>query len=226
VLSTDPGPGDRVRKDGTVTLVLSDGPERYAVPALAGRTLTDARNLLAAQHLSVGTQTQQYSDTVPAGTVISSNPASGTLLRRDAAVRLVVSRGQSPATVPQFVGMSVGDATNLAQAKHLTLATAQQGQYSQTVPKNVVLSQDVPAGTQVARGTTVTVVLSLGPPLVTVPDVFRLDRNQAKRILQKAGFKVVFSEPFGVTPFNEVYSQDPGGGSKAPMGSTVNLAIF
>jgi serine/threonine-protein kinase len=187
--------------------------------------LADATSALAAQHLSVGTQTNQYSETVQAGSVISSDPASGTLLRRDAAVRLVVSKGVPPATVPRFVGMSVSDAQNLAKARHLTLATARQGQYSETVPKDSIVSQDVPAGRQVDRGTTVTVVVSLGPPLVQVPDVFRMDKNQAKKILQKAGFRVEFSEPFGVTPFDQVYSEDPAGGTMAPKGSTIHLGI-
>ncbi len=226
VVTTDPAPRDRVAKNGTVTLILSKGPERYAVPKVAGDSVDDATAALEATHLSVGTKTTAYSETIPAGNVVSTVPAAGTQVRRDTAVRLVVSKGVSPATVPIFVKLTLAAAQSAAGKAHVVLDSSAPGQYSTTVPKGSVLSQGTKAGTQVARGTTVTVVLSQGPPLVTVPDVFKMDRNKAKKVLEKAGFKVVFYEPYSVTPFNQVVSEDPGGGTQAPLGSTVRLGIF
>ena len=225
VLRTDPSANGRIDKGGTVTVTLSSGPERFAVPQLVGDNVSDARAALVAAHLAVGTQTTQYSETVTSGTVVSTDPASGAMLRRDSPVRLVISKGVPPATVPSFAGKQLSDAQALAQQDKLGLASAPQGAYSMTVPKNAVVSQSIPAGQQVPRGTTVTVVVSLGPPLVEVPDVFRMDKDKAKQILEKAGFVVVFTEPFGVTPFNQVYSEDPAGGTKAPKGSTIHLGI-
>ena len=158
--------------------------------------------------------------------MISTTPVAGTTVKRDTAVSLIVSKGQAPATVPSFVGQQLSAALAAATKAHLKLDSSAPGQYSSTVAQGAVISQDTKPGTVVPRGTTVQVVVSLGPPLVTVPDVFSMNRNKAKQLLEKAGFKVSFYEPYGVTPFNQVYTQSPGAGSKAPLGSTIRLGIF
>jgi serine/threonine-protein kinase len=226
VVSTDPAPGDRVRKDGTVTLVLSAGPELHAVPDLTGKSVDDATAALDQAHLTLGPQTQAYSETVAAGSVISTDPAKGTQLRADTAVKLVVSKGVPPSTVPSFLGLTLDQARAAAAKAKLQVAVAPQGVYSEQYAQDQVAAQSTRAGTTVDRGATVTLTLSLGPPLVQVPDVFKMNRNKAKQLLEKAGFTVVFTEPFGVTPFDQVYSQNPSGGSMAPKGSTVTLGMF
>ena len=105
---------------------------------------------------------------------------------------LVVSKGMAPATVPSFVGMTLAAAQAAATKNHLTLDSSAPGQYSTTVAQGSVVSQGTKPGTQEPRAATVAVVLSLGPPLVEVPNVFGMDKNDARRELQKAGFKVVF----------------------------------
>jgi eukaryotic-like serine/threonine-protein kinase len=225
VISTDPGPRQRVATGGTVTLTLSRGPERHTVPRLPGLSVADAQAALAAQALTLGAQHTAYSDTVKSGLVISSDPAAGTALKRGAAVSVVVSKGVSPATVPSFVGLPLAQAQTLAQARNLQLAQAPQGVNSTTVPAGSVVSQSVSAGTQVPRQTTVTVVVSLGPPLVQVPDVVFMSKSKATSMLKAAGFKVALSYALGGRPLNIVRSQDPAGGSLAPQGSTITLVI-
>ena len=224
VITTDPAPRDRVAKNGTVTLILSRGPERYAVPALAGKSVADATATLQATHLAVGTQSSAYSDTVGAGRVISTVPAAGTSVRRDTAVRLVVSKGVAPATVPNFVGLTLAAAQSSASKNKLVLDSSAPGQYSTTVPQGSVLSQGTKPGTQVDRGTTVTVVVSQGPPLVDVPDVYGMNKDKARKLLEKAGFKVTFTY-LDSRPLNLVTSQSPAAGTQAPLGSTIRLAI-
>ena len=70
------------------------------------------------------------------------------------------------------------------------------------------------------------VVVSLGPPLVVVPDVVDMPIDDAKARLEDAGFKVEVYEPFGISPLNRVTSTDPEGGTKAPLGSTVRVGII
>ncbi|HSR23866.1 MAG TPA: Stk1 family PASTA domain-containing Ser/Thr kinase, partial [Candidatus Eisenbacteria bacterium] len=80
VLTTHPGPNHRIKKNGTISIVLSKGPERYQVPDLGGKTEAQARAELAAAHLGVGEVTREYSDTVKKGRVISTNPTAGVSL--------------------------------------------------------------------------------------------------------------------------------------------------
>ena len=225
VVTTDPPPLARVAKGGTVTLFLSSGPERYAVPDVKGKSLADATAQLEATHLAAGTPTQAYSDTVATGNVISTDPVAGTLVRRDTAVRIVVSKGVAPAVVPNFVGMTLAQAQQSATKNHLLLDTSAPGQYSTTVVAGSIVSQGTKAASQVPRGTTVALVVSLGPPLVDVPNVFGMSKNDARRILEKAGFKVTFVDLLPGSKLNQVYSQSPAGGTQAPLGSTIRLGL-
>jgi serine/threonine-protein kinase len=223
VISSDPAAGAEVRRDGTVTLVVSRGPERYAVPDLKGKTVTEASAALAAVNLTLGQQTQEYSQSVAKGDVISSAPEAGTKVKRDTAVRVVVSRGLPPVEVPRLTGLSLDAAKKAVAAKKLKLTTSAE-QYNESVAKGSVISQSPAAGKTVLQGSTVSVVVSKGPPLVAVPSVTDRKAADAVRILEAAGFKVKVNRP-PVVFLNRVISQSPGAGSQAPKGSTVTITV-
>ncbi|HEU4675423.1 MAG TPA: Stk1 family PASTA domain-containing Ser/Thr kinase [Motilibacteraceae bacterium] len=219
VVSTDPDPGSRVRKNGTVTLVLSKGKERYDVPELAGKPLDQAKAALTDLHLTT-TVTQAYDEKVPSGTVIRTDPDPGTPLKRGAPVTLVVSKGRQPIPVTDWTGKRADQATADLQGKGLKVATRQD--YSETVPAGSVISQS-PTGGTLYRGDTVTLVVSQGPPLVQVPDVRDKKASEARRILEKAGFQV---EQRGTRILDRVLGQSPGAGEKAPKGSVVTITTI
>ncbi|MFD0397813.1 Stk1 family PASTA domain-containing Ser/Thr kinase [Kitasatospora sp. NPDC127121] len=122
VIATDPGVGARTRKSDTVTVTVSRGPKRIAVPDLTGKTADQAADALTAAQLTRGGVTGTYDDTVPEGVVISSSPAAGQLLRENTAVSLVVSKGMVP--VPDVTGMSKDDAAKALQAAGFTMQTS------------------------------------------------------------------------------------------------------
>jgi hypothetical protein len=109
VISTDPAPGARIRGNGTVHVVISRGPEKIGVPDLSGKPLTQAQQQLADDGLAAGAVTKAFSDTVPAGSVISTNPSPGTLRQSGAVIALTVSRGKAVA-IPDVTGSTVSDA--------------------------------------------------------------------------------------------------------------------
>ncbi|GAA2741490.1 Stk1 family PASTA domain-containing Ser/Thr kinase [Kitasatospora cinereorecta] len=154
-ISSDPGVGARIRKSDPVRVVLSRGPERVGVPALAGRTLDDARKALTDARLTPGSTSEDFSDTVPKGSVISTSPAPGTPVSPTTAVALVVSKGMTP--VPDVVGLGKDEA-----AKALTDA----GFKVQTGGLNLfgtgkVVGQAPAAGQPRPQGTVVTITFSL-----------------------------------------------------------------
>ena len=222
VVTTDPTPGSQVAKNGTVTLILSKGPERYAVPDLSGLSVAAASAALTAVHLTLGNQTRDFSDRVGAGFIISSIPAAGSPQRPNTAVDVTVSKGSAPVIVPNFFKMSFAGAQALATSKQLQVV--QSGlSYSLSVPVGAVISQDTKAGSSVTKGTTITVLVSQGPPLVAVPNVIDRKAATAIRILEAAGFKVVVNAVPNPT-LDRVISQNPVGTS-APQGSTVVITI-
>lgn len=97
VIAQTPASGNSVTKGSTVVLTVSNGPSQVKVPSLIGDTVSQAANTLAADHLTVGTVTNQDSSQ-PANTVLQQSPASGTAVAPNAAVNLVVSNGVPPTT--------------------------------------------------------------------------------------------------------------------------------
>jgi serine/threonine-protein kinase len=99
VLEQAPAAGDRKPKGSTITLTVSKGLEQIVVPAVRGRTASDAANLLGQTGFRTTTRTEASND-VDVGNVIRTEPAAGTPLDRNSTVTLVVSSGPTPTTVP------------------------------------------------------------------------------------------------------------------------------
>ncbi|MDN5716685.1 MAG: Stk1 family PASTA domain-containing Ser/Thr kinase [Janibacter sp.] len=220
-ITSNPPIGTQLSKGSDVTVVFSKGPERYEVPALDGRTTAQATADLKAEHLTVGTTSQAWHAEVPTGQVVSSTPAAGTSLKRDATVNLVISKGPEPVAVPSVIGKPSADATTAIEAADLEVAEADEV-YSTSVAKGAVVSQSPTSGT-LLPGETVTITVSKGPEMVAVPDVNGLSRAAATKKLQDAGFKVSVQTFLG-GPLDEVRASRPGSGS-APKGSTVTILV-
>jgi eukaryotic-like serine/threonine-protein kinase len=224
VISSDPAQGSDVRSGGTVTLIVSKGPEVYDVPNVVGQSLDDAKQELKDTKLAVGDVTRRYSTTVEQGRVISASPKPGTSVGVDTKVDLVVSKGLPPVDVPNLVGDSESSAQS--QLEDLGLEYKQVGEeYSGKIPSGAIISHDPAFGARVPQGSTVSVVVSLGPPLVEVPDVVDLPLEEAIARLEDAGFRYETYDLVGISPLNRVATQDPSGGSQAPRGSVVRLGI-
>ncbi len=221
VMGVDPSVGSQVRTGSQVSLVVSKGPERYAVPQLVGSTRAEAEKRLAEATLTLGEVTQAYDEKVPQGQVVSTDPAAGTSVKKETKVSLVVSKGRKPITVPDWTGK---DATKAAKAlSDLGLSVdATKQENSDTVAKGQVISQD-PAGGTLYRGDTVTLVVSKGPVMVEVPNTVGKPLAEAQRILEGAGFKVAVKKALGGF-FRTVRFQDPDSG-RAPKGSTITVTI-
>lgn len=98
VIRTDPEAGTTVTAGQEVRLVVSQGPERIAMPDLAGMTVEEAMEAIQGAGLTVSDQApiHEYSDTVAKGNVVRTNPAAGESVAAGAAVQLVISDGAKP----------------------------------------------------------------------------------------------------------------------------------
>jgi serine/threonine-protein kinase len=220
VIGTDPGVGQKVQKSDGVKVTVSKGPERIAVPDLTGKPLDQARSQLTAARLTPGTSTEDFSATVPQGSVISTSPAAGQPLPVNAPVALVVSKGAAPVPVPDTAGKPVDQAQSLLTGAGFKVALATDQVFSDTVPAGAVAAQDL-TGTA-APGSTVTLTLSKGPQPVPVPSVTGMSESDATKALAAAGFKVK-STGLNFFGLGSVSSQSPQAGQPAPRGSTVTI---
>ncbi len=223
LISTDPAAGRNVTKGGTVSAVISKGPERHNVPDLAGMTQSQAEAALRARFLQVARPVKLvWSATVVAGGVVSFTPKVGQPLKRNGVVNLVVSRGPKPIPVPDFVHQNASDAHTALET--LGFFVVKVSAYNDNVPAGAVVAQTPNSGIG-TTGDHIRLVVSRGPHLVQVPDVYHNGTDAARRALKAAGFRVVvkaYSPSFGL---GFVEDQSPDGDQMLPYGSTVTIYV-
>ncbi len=222
IVDADPGTGGRIHKGGSVDVVLSKGPERFDVPKLVGRTVAEAQDDLTGTSLVLGNQTTAYSESIPSGRVISTDPDTGTPLARDKTVNVVVSKGRQPIDVPSVTGKTEAVATKAITGAKLTVDRSDA--FSDTVPAGSVISQNPTSGT-LFRNDKVAVVVSKGPEMIVVPGVRGESLGNAQRKLEAAGFTVKVVHSTFYFGSRLVIGESPGGGNKARKGSTVTVTI-
>jgi serine/threonine-protein kinase len=221
VISASPGPGEQVLKSAQIAAAVSRGPERYAMPRVVGLTEVAAKEAVEGANLELGRAKTAYSETAAKGVVTKSSQSAGAKLRKQTLVYLTVSLGPRPITIGSFANQPVPEAeAALTKAGfEVDMTTA----HSATVPAGRVISQSPDRGTGKA-GDTVKLTRSLGPVLVTVPNVKGQGIKAATQAIQAAGFKVR-TRPVQVNYLGLGYVSysRPGAGSRAPQGSTITL---
>ena len=225
VISTDPGAGSRILDGGTVTVVVSLGKERYDVPRTRGLTEDQAQDKLSSTSLSFGASVEKFSETVPAGTVLGSDPKAGTTLRPGAAVDLLVSKGPRPITIRDWTGKGAEAATTWLTGKGLEVDRASD-EFSDSVPRGRVISQSPKDGT-LFRGDSVRLVVSKGPQLVEVPSgLVASGADSATSRLEALGFVVDVEKDSNYIGLGYVFRVDPRSGTMVPKGSTITLYLI
>jgi len=223
VLRMSPDPGASVVRGSKIQVVLSSGPERYTVPTVVGMTETAAADALAKSLLVIAGKSKAYNETVPTGQVVSATPAAGTPLKKGSGVTLVISQGPKPVEVPDVVDTPVETATSTLEALGFTVKTTKK--YSEQVREGRVISMTPKPGATEPRGSQINLVVSQGPPPVTVPNVVGDNGDDAVSQLRRAGLKVRTESRLGVVVINRVLSQSINGGASVPRGTTVVLTL-
>jgi serine/threonine-protein kinase len=167
VIRTDPPAGELHEQGTTVNVVLSGGPDQVAVPNVIGQAEANATQLLQGEpFLFVVTVVNEASATVPAGSVIRTDPAVDQLLAKGAPVTLVVSSGKEKRVVPLVVGKDQATATALIQGNDLVVEVSFQPVAQGGPQDGRVISVSPGEGTEVEIGSTVKIKVGQGvaPP--------------------------------------------------------------
>jgi serine/threonine-protein kinase len=223
VVSASPAEGESVRKDGTVALVVSLGPDMRTVPPdLVGQPVADVVAALEAAGFTVPEPAHDFHDTVPADAVISMSADAGASLPVSTVVTLLVSDGPAPLSVSDVTGMERQAGIVELESQGLVVEVPTED-FSETVPTGSIISQSPAGGTAGHRGDHVTLVVSKGPPLVLVPNVVNKSEDDARAALEAAGFAVnVEKQWFWDTM---VVDQDPEPDIALPKGSTITIWV-
>jgi serine/threonine-protein kinase len=221
VMSTAPEPGEAIR--GTdVRLTVSKGPERFVVPTeMVGRPYDEVVAQLQETVPLQLTKADEYDDTFVPGQVIRFEPPAGTQLARDTVVIVVVSAGRAPVAVPDVTGQSPEQAQSNLQSLGFTVVRGPDGRSAAVDRGEVMAVSPAPADGPIPHGSEVTIVVSAGVPLVTVPDVTGMKEDEATAALQAAGLVVDATKFFG----NKVRQQTPAPGESVEQGTSVKILV-
>ncbi|MGH9025610.1 MAG: PASTA domain-containing protein, partial [Acidimicrobiia bacterium] len=219
VLDQDPGPGAHVDDGSTVRVVVSEGPPPVPIPEVNGQSEADARAALEKAGFVVEAQ-RRYDEEVPIELVVGTEPAGGDQAAPESRVVLVVSDGPAPVPVPSISGLGYDQA--VAELESVRLVGVYAEDFSDSVPEGQIIGTNPPEGELAPRDSEVAIVVSLGPPLVEVPNL-RGDRVEAATDqLKSFGLKV---DVDGYRPGGVVRAQDPPPGTVVRRGTRVTLFL-
>jgi serine/threonine-protein kinase len=219
--------GSGSNKGATPSNSSSATTSTIQVPHVVGLKEDAAKKAITDAGLLVGAVSQENSDSVDKGSVISSDPNEGNDASKGDKINLVVSKGKAvtKVDVPDVTNQPYASAQQTLQSAKFRVVRKTQS--SDSVPKDTVISTDPPAGSSVSEGSKITVVVSSGTSNVTVPDLTNFSPKAACTKLKSMGLRcnVQQAPPDGQTPPGLVFKTDPPSGSTLSPGDTVTVYV-
>jgi serine/threonine-protein kinase len=222
VIRVHPEEGTLLEQGEQVTLVVSLGPPPVDVPKLVGEAFDQARDLLRRAKLKVGDVDHAYNESFDDGRVIRQSVRGGSQAPQGSEVDLVVSRGPAPRPVPEVGGLAEDRATERLQDAGFLVSSA--GEYSRKIAEGRVISQSPRPGSELQPGSTVSIVVSLGPPEFPMPNVVGMARDAAVAELRALGLLVDVAIVPGKDGSRVVF-QEPAAGTVVEVGDTVSIYV-
>lgn len=217
VVAQDPAAGRRTKEGDAIAVVVSGGPAPREVPDLSGVVEAVAVDRLRARRL-VPRVVRRFDEAAPSGAVLAWEHA-GEALPRDAEVVVTVSDGPAPRTVPALAGRTYDEAA--AELRRIGLEPVRAEAFSDAVAAGEVVATAPGADASVPRGERVTLTVSKGPDLVTVPAVAGRTVLDATAAVRAAGLRVA---NVAGSPDRPVTGSSPAAGARAKRGSGVDLS--
>lgn len=215
----------RMMPDGTaIDLVISRGPEpaeTVTVPDLTDMTPSEVRAALEKYNLTGQQGDSVYDDEIEADHVVKQDPEAGSTAKAGDVVTYYLSKGKEDVDVPNVVGEDESTARKKLSDAGFEVSVSTSS--SETVASGKVISQSPSSGT-LEKGGTVSIVVSQGSSMVTVPNVVGWNYATAQSNLEELGLNVTLAyEHSSTAPANTVIAQSLSG--KVSPGSDITLSV-
>jgi serine/threonine-protein kinase len=222
ICAQDPAAKTEVSKGDTVTLTVSTGAPKVAVPNVIDDPLEDAQAELEGEDYQFKVETESKESDEEPGTVLKTDPIAGKEVEKGSTITLTIAKEKEQVTVPDVSEQSCDDARAQMTANQLKGACTEVETDDPNLVGKVIRTTP-PAGSQADPGDTVTIQIGkkAEEEQVTVPSVTGQTLDNARRILEDAGLKVgnVNSQDGN----SIVIDQDPDAGQPVPEDTAVNL---
>jgi len=202
------------------------GPgSKATVPSLVGGTLNDAAALLKPVGLTSEIASQEFSEDIAKGVIISTDPAGGEKIKEGGIVQLTLSKGPERYSIPSVAQLTVEAATKLLSSIPISDPVVQEV-FNDKFPKGFVIGTEPASGTQVKRGAGIKLIVSKGIEQIALVNFVNKSGEEALNSLTEIGFKVLPKYVFSETvPLGAVVSQSPSEVKNYPKGSSVSVVI-
>ena len=209
---------------GAMTLLSNTG-EKVRIPSLAGLSVSEATKNLSTLDLKLQIKDQVFSEDVPKGKIISSDPSGGGKVAKAGTVFVTVSNGQERIKVPELLGLTQDAAVSELAKANLKIGSTSSS-FSPTVDEGLVISSNPPAGSDIKKGALVSLVISKGIQQMALSSFVGLSSDQALNELNSLGAVVISKYEYSDTVMvGKVISQDPDGSSPVAKGAKITLVI-
>ncbi len=205
---------------------LAVGPGTYSpTPDVVGQTFDEATATLAAEGLAIEATAERYSETVPAGSVLTTDPAPGEGIAASGTVGVVVSLGAERYAVPDVRGSTPKEATEAIVSAGLASGGRVEA-FDDQIPAGQVARTDPPMGDPVPVDTPVDLIVSKGPEPVELADITGKKQAVAIKRLEEAGVQVSAVKEFSESVAQgRVVSMSPKAATVVDSGSTVKIVV-
>lgn len=205
---------------------LAAGPGTYSpTPDVIGQTFDQATSSLSVDGLTLTAIAEEYSESVPAGSILATDPVPGDGIRPGGTVEAVVSLGPERYAVPDVRGSTPTEATEAIVAAGLATGGRVEA-FDDTVPSGQVARTDPAIGDPVPPDTPIDLVISKGPEPVELPDITGKKQSVAIKRLEEAGLQVTATKEFSTSVAEgRVVSMSPTAATVVDSGSTVELVV-
>ncbi|EFI84654.1 Stk1 family PASTA domain-containing Ser/Thr kinase [Listeria grayi] len=161
IISTDPKAGKKVEKGSRINLYISVGSKKITLEDYTGKSYDTVKKTLDEQGFRSVSSQEAYSDEQDKGMIISQNPlANQDVVAKDTDISFVVSKGPEPVLLANLSGFTKKAAEDYAKTNQLEISSSEE--YSDSVLEGQVISQKPSAGTSMAKGDNISVVISKG----------------------------------------------------------------
>jgi serine/threonine-protein kinase len=200
-------------------------PGHQAVPRVLGLTLPEAQAEIQRVKLQITDGGAEPHPAAPQGVVIWQDPPADVIAPEGTKVTLITSAGPPKIPVPDVARLDASLAQSLVAAAGLVVSQVESVQAD--APRGLAMMTRPPAGTALAPGAGLTVVVSRGAPTIPVPDLLGMASADARTKLETQGLQLgtVTRRRTGEGSPGTVVAQSPAAGTLAAPGTVVDIVV-